>query len=122
MNFQEFCLFLVSVVTASGGQFFLKLGAAKLGRVSMSNIVSHLIGIFTTADVLLGLALYAIGAILYILLLTRVNLSVAGPAVAVGYIFSVLLGYFYFQEAIPFSRAVGLGLIICGVVLVIWNK
>jgi multidrug transporter EmrE-like cation transporter len=33
-----------------------------------------------------------------------------------------MMGYFFFKESIPFSRSVGLGLIICGVLLVIWKK
>ena len=77
---------------------------------------------FTTPELLAGLCFYGIGALAYILVLTRVNLSVAGPAAALIYIFSVLMGYFFFREAIPVNRAVGLGLIICGVLLVIWKK
>jgi drug/metabolite transporter (DMT)-like permease len=103
------------------GQWLLKAGALKLGKVSTSNLSSHVLSILTTPELLVGLACYGLAAIAYILLLTRVKLSVAGPAVAVGYIFSMLLGYFVFREPIPFSRVVGLGLIICGVILVIWK-
>lgn len=122
MSPQEFCLFLVSILTAVGGQFFLKIGALKLGRVSASNVLSHFLGILTTPQIVFGLMLYGISAILYILLLTRVKLSVAGPAVAMSYIFSVLLAYFFFQEPIPPNRIIGLGLIVTGVILVVWNK
>ncbi len=75
-----------------------------------------------TPELLAGLCCYGIGSVAYILLLTRVNLSVAGPSAALTYIFSVLVGYFFFREAIPVTRALGLGLIICGVLLVIWKK
>jgi len=70
----------------------------------------------------IGLTFYAMGAIAYILLLTRVKLSIVGPSIALSYVFSVLLGYFIFKEAIPFERLLGLGLIVCGVVLVLWQK
>lgn len=103
------------------GQWLLKAGALKLGKVSTSNLSSHILSILTTPELLAGLACYSLAAITYILLLTRVKLSVAGPAVAVGYIFSMLLGYFVFREPIPLMRVVGLGLIICGVILVIWK-
>ena len=79
-------------------------------------------GILTTQELLAGLACYGLAAIAYILLLTRVKLSIAAPAVAISYVFSMLLGYFVFQESVPFSRVVGLGLIICGVILVIWKS
>lgn len=107
---------------SAAGQFFLKMGAMRLGKVDATNWLGHLLGVFTTPELLAGLCFYGIGAIAYILVLTRVNLSVAGPAAALIYIFSVVMGYFFFRETIPFSRAVGLGLIICGVLLVIWQK
>ena len=122
MSLQEFGLLLVSVLTAVGGQFFLKLGALKLGKVNAGNALSHVIGIVLTPELVFGLFLYGLSAVLYILLLTRINLSIMGPAVSIGYIFSVMLGYFYFKEAIPISRIVGLGFITFGVVLVVWRK
>ena len=104
------------------GQWLLKAGALKLGKVSAGNWLSHVLGILTTPELLGGLTCYGLGAIAYILLLTRVKLSIAGPAAALIYVFSVMLGYFVFREPIPFSRVVGLGLIVCGVVLVIWKR
>jgi drug/metabolite transporter (DMT)-like permease len=118
----EFGLFLISILMSVAGQWLLKAGALKLGKVSAGNWLSHVLGILTTPELLGGLACYGLGAIAYILLLTRVKLSIAGPAVALVYVFSVVLGYFVFREPIPFSRVVGLGLIICGVILVIWKN
>jgi drug/metabolite transporter (DMT)-like permease len=65
---------------------------------------------------------YGIGAIVYILLLTRVNLSIAAPAISLSYIFSVLLGHFWFREAIVFSQVIGLAAISIGVILVVSQK
>ncbi|MGB7443146.1 MAG: EamA family transporter [Coleofasciculaceae cyanobacterium] len=122
MSLPEFALFLVSIVTSTAGQFLLKTGALSLGRVNASNWLDHIFGVVTTPELLAGLTCYGLGAIAYILLLTRVNLSVAGPSAALMYVFSVLMGYFFFQETIPLTRSLGLGLIICGVLLVIWQK
>lgn len=122
MTPREFGLLLVSILAGSSGQLFLKLGALKLGRVSTGNFLTHILGIIKTPELLLGLTLYALSAIFYILLLTRVPLSVVGPAVALSYIISVLMGYFIFREAVPLSRIIGLGLIVFGVVLVVWRK
>lgn len=107
---------------SAAGQFLLKAGALQLGKVNATNLFGHLLGVFTTPELLGGLCCYGLGAVAYILLLTRVNLSVAGPSAALIYVFSVLMGYFFFRETIPLSRVIGLGLIICGVLLVIWKK
>ncbi len=122
MSWQEFCLLLLSVSASVTGQLFLKIGAGKLGRVDTANAIKQILGIITTPELLIGLACYGIGAIIYILLLTRVNLSVAGPSASLVYVFSVLLGYFIFKESIPFMRLVGLSLIVCGVIFVVWQK
>ena len=122
MTPQEFCLLLMSVISSVAGQFFLKAGANKLGRVNVENAINHIFNIITIPELLLGLLSYGLGAIAYILLLTRVDLSIAGPSVSLVYVFSVLLGYFLFKEAIPFTRLVGLSLIVCGVILVVWRK
>jgi drug/metabolite transporter (DMT)-like permease len=119
---QEFGLLLMSIVTGVIGQFFLKTGALKLGKVNAGNAISHIISIATTPELVAGLTFYAMGAIAYILLLTRVKLSIVGPSIALSYVFSVLLGYFIFKETIPFERLLGLGFIVCGVILVVWQK
>lgn len=122
MSIQEFFLLLMSVVASIGGQFFLKMGALKLGRVNTANTLSHILSIATTPELITGLACYGLGALAYILLLTRVNLSVAGPSVSLVYVFSILLDYFIFKESIPLIRLVGLSLIISGVILIVWQK
>jgi multidrug transporter EmrE-like cation transporter len=119
---QEFFLLLMSVLTSVAGQFFLKAGALKLGRVNVANALNHILNIITTPELLLGLTCYALGAVAYILLLTRVNLSIAGPSISLVYVFSVLLGYFIFREVIPVVRLAGLSFIVIGVILVVWQK
>jgi drug/metabolite transporter (DMT)-like permease len=119
VTFIEFGLFLLSIVAGVSGQYFLKLGAIKLGKLTANNLFSHVLGIVTTPELVFGLAVYGIAAVLYILLLTRVKLSVLAPAVALQYVFSVLMGYFFFRESIPLVRLFGMGFIICGVVMLL---
>lgn len=122
MNLSEFALFLFSLLTSVIGQFFLKSGALKLGQVNVANAFSLIVNIIKTPELLIGLSCYAVGAVAYILVLTRVNLSVAGPAISLSYVFALLVGHFVFKESIPLRLYIGMGLIISGVILVIWKK
>jgi drug/metabolite transporter (DMT)-like permease len=122
VTLSEFSLLLISVLAGVCGQFFLKLGAVKLGKVEVDNALNHIFRIVTTPELLIGLTCYALGAIVYILLLTRVNLSIAAPAISLSYICSVLIGHFWFRESIAFSQIIGLAAISIGVVLVIAHK
>ena len=122
MTLPELSLLLISVLAGVFGQFFLKMGAGKLGKVDLDNALNHILSIVTTPELLIGLTCYALGAIVYILLLTRVNLSIAAPAISVSYIFSVLLGHFWFRESIVLPQIIGLAAISFGVILVVSNK
>jgi len=119
VSLPELLLLLTSILIGVAGQFFLKLGALKIGKAEMSNAVEQVLKIATTPELLIGLTFYGVASIAYILILTRVKLSVVGPAVALSYVFSVLLGYFIFKESLPMVRIVGLGFIMAGVVLVV---
>ena len=118
MSLPELSLLLISVLAGVFGQFFLKLGASKLGKVELDNAVNHILSIVLTPELLIGLTCYGLGAIVYILLLTRVNLSIAAPAISLSYIFSVLLGHFWFRESIVSAQLIGLAAISVGVILV----
>jgi drug/metabolite transporter (DMT)-like permease len=122
MSLPEISLLLISVLSGVFGQFFLKLGAVKLGKVEIANVWSHLLSMVITPELLVGLTCYGLGAIVYILLLTRVNLSIAAPAISLSYIFSVLLGHFWFRESIVFNQLIGLAAISIGVILVVSHK
>jgi drug/metabolite transporter (DMT)-like permease len=122
MSPTEFVLLAVSVLTSSSGQFFLKAGALKLGAGSRPGLLGAVGTAITTPELIAGLACYGLGSVAYILLLSRVSLSVAAPAIALVYVISVMLGYFVFHEPLPLSRLGGLGLIVAGVILVLWQR
>lgn len=118
----ELILLLISVLAGVFGQLFLKIGALKLGKVDTIDTLGHILKAVAIPELGVGLACYGMGAIFYILLLTRVNLSVAAPAISVSYIFSVLLGHFWFREPVVFNQLVGLMAIVIGVILVVSQK
>jgi drug/metabolite transporter (DMT)-like permease len=119
---QEFGLLFISILASTAGQFFLKAGAIKLAKFNPGNVIDQILGILFVPELIVGLACYGLGAMTYILLLTKVKLSVAAPSAALIYVFSVLVGCFLFREYVPATRLVGLGLIVSGVVLVVWQK
>ncbi|MEB3292883.1 MAG: EamA family transporter [Synechococcales bacterium] len=110
---------MVATLASVAGQFFLKSGANQLGAVSLGNLGRFLLTMTTTPAIVVGLACYAIGAIAYIFALSRIPLSIVGPSVALSYVFSVLMGKFFFGEMIPTVRYVGVSLIMVGVILLV---
>lgn len=119
VTFYEFFLLLFSVLMAACGQLLLKLGALKIESVVASTLVGRIVSTVLIPELVAGLAFYGVGAIAYILLLSRVKLSVAAPSSASIYILSVFIGIFVFKEPVSLLRMVGIFLIACGVVLVV---
>lgn len=118
MTLQAFGLLLVSILANASVQFLLKVGGKRLINVNLSDFWVHICIFTTTPELLAGIACSALSAVAYGLVLSRIELSIAGPASALVYIFSVGIGHFLFKEQVPISHVVGLGLIVCGVVLI----
>lgn len=64
-----------------------------------------------------GIVLYAVSAVFWLVVLSRVALSVAYPIVAVGYVVVVLYSRFVFNEPVKAIAWVGLALIVVGVAI-----
>jgi multidrug transporter EmrE-like cation transporter len=71
--------------------------------------------------ILLGLASYVISVAVWLLVLARVEVSYAYPFLSVGYVVVTVMGYFFFQENLSWTRVVGIGVIVVGVLLMSRN-
>jgi len=68
--------------------------------------------------VLLGFILYGVSSLLWLMVLSKRDLSYAYPMIAAGYVLVVFLSWVFFKEEIPLLRIAGLVLICAGVVIV----
>jgi len=115
MGLPELLILSCTVTFTVIGQLFLKLGANQLAETGIKSLWELLWYILTNLNLLIGLGSYGTAAISYILLLSRVDISIAAPAFSLTYVVSILLGYFFFQEAIGYTRIVGVAFICTGV-------
>jgi drug/metabolite transporter (DMT)-like permease len=77
-----------------------------------------LLRLFMNWQVLSGLALYGLSAILWIMAISKVQLTFAYPMVALGYVIVFAASYFIFGDDLNAWKISGLAFIIIGVVLV----
>jgi drug/metabolite transporter (DMT)-like permease len=123
MNTLYLGLILVTVGLAVAGELLFKTGAMQIQSLDLSSLSSALGGFFrivTTPAILLGFCCYGIGAVLWILVLTRLDLSYAYPMYALMYAIIPLAAHFVFREQIPLARWAGIALIVAGVLVVVW--
>lgn len=109
-------LILSSVAMSAAAQMLLKLG---VGTVASARTLSDTIwGYASSPLIIAGFALYGLGACVWLFVLARLPLSVAYPFVGLGFVFTMLLGYFLLNEQVSFIRIVGTLMIAIGCVLV----
>ena len=65
----------------------------------------------------LSYVLYGIGAVSMIIAFKFGSLSVLHPMMSIGYVFALIIGYFWLGEAITVTKVVGITSILIGVAL-----
>lgn len=114
-------LIVVSVAFAVAGQVTLKTAMTEIGRIGtaqVSNAADTVARAAKEPRLWLGLALFGISAVFWLVVLSRVPLSVAYPFVGMSYILVVLLSRFVLHEHVPASRWLGVFVVAAGIVII----
>ena len=114
-------LILASVACSSVAQLLLKLGMvnAAYARASEARDWAGMAAAALLNPLVIGgLSLYFAGALVWLMVLAKADLSYAYPFVGLGFILSLALGFFVLQEPVTLQRLAGTVLIALGVVLV----
>jgi len=116
-------LILVDVLLNVTGQLSLKYGMSKIGNFSLS--LSALPPVFlkaaTNLSVLFGLFCYGLGFMVWLIVLSKAEVSYAYPLISLGYVLTALLAWVLFGEALNGNRLVGILTICLGVFLIARN-
>ncbi|MEN6356227.1 MAG: hypothetical protein ABFD83_03990 [Armatimonadota bacterium] len=107
----SFGLMCVSVTLMATAQVLQKLGLGDRNLVCSSIVITlcNIVRAMFTPRVLIGLFLYVISAFLWILVLSKVRLSVAYPMLSISYFLVVILSATVLKERVNWKLA-GLGL------------
>jgi multidrug transporter EmrE-like cation transporter len=117
MSLVNFFLILTGVIFNAFAQLALKAGAEKIGYLDAnSNIISSL-KLAINLPIFIGLLCYAISVGVWVVALSRVQVSIAYPILSLGYIVVSILAYFYFNEPLSTHKFISMLVIIFGVYL-----
>jgi multidrug transporter EmrE-like cation transporter len=117
MNFVSFGLIISGVLLNAIAQLALKASVRQMGEIKLSlngawPVTVQLMG---EPALWLGLFCYGISVIIWILALSRVDVTIAYPMLSIGYIVNAVLAWYLFGEALTPERLLGIGIIILGV-------
>ena len=116
---KDFILLFFNVLLTVIGQILFKQGMNMVGRVdSLRDALGKLTQAFLNPYVLSGIAIYGFTTLVWLVILSRVKLSIAYPMLSFGYVLSILFSWMLFKESIPKTRIIGALIICIGVYLV----
>jgi len=112
-------VFLV-VFAVAAGQLLLKFGMSKIGPVALSleQLPIFLLKAFSSPFIISGLALYFISALVWLVVLSREELSFVHPLTALVYVFIIFFSWLLFKEDVGLVRILGVLSIALGAFLV----
>ena len=114
-------LLVVSVTFAVAGQLTLKSAMDRVGRIGGSQISAAgdtLAKVAKEPRLWVGLTLFGISAVFWLVVLSRVPLSVAYPSVGLSYIVVVGFSRFIQHEHVPGLRWLGVFVVALGIAII----
>jgi len=116
----SFALILAGVLLNAAAQLLLKAGTNAVGHFefSSSNIVPVGLRLALEPHILGGVTCYVVSLVVWIMALSRVEVSIAYPMLSIGYVINAVAAWYLFGESITAVRMAGIGFIVIGVFLV----
>jgi multidrug transporter EmrE-like cation transporter len=120
MSAISFSLVVAGVLLNAAAQLMLKAGTNAVGRFEFSAANALPVGLrlATEPHILAGLACYVVSVAVWIMALSRVEVSIAYPMLSIGYVVNAIAAYYLFGEAVTPMRLLGIGIIVLGVFIV----
>jgi len=121
MNINTFGFIFTGIMLNAAAQLLLKAGTNAVGAIHLTaeNWFSIGIKLATQLPIIGGLTCYVISVVVWIIGLSRVDVSIAYPLLSLGYIVNAFGAWYLLGEVISIQRMVAIGVIIIGVALLV---
>jgi multidrug transporter EmrE-like cation transporter len=122
MNLATFLFIVAGVLLNAVAQLLLKAGARAVGEIhldfsSFSEVIALGWRVATQLPIIGGLTCYVLSVVLWIVALSRVDVSVAYPMLSLGYVVAAVGAWYFFGEALSLQRLAAITIILFGVAL-----
>lgn len=120
MTRTTFAFIFCGVLLNATAQLLLKAGTNAVGAISLerATLLPMVIRVLTQWPVVAGLTLYVLSVGVWIVGLSRADVSVAYPMLSLGYVVNALAAMWLFGEMMSPTRVAGIGLILAGVFVI----
>lgn len=112
-------LILMSVFLNCSAQILMRKGMLVNGEVAgMGSLISAIPQMLTNLYLWGAMICYAVSIIVWMVVLSKVEVSYAYPFLSIGYVLSAVIGYWWFAESVSPIRVAGIVVICIGVILI----
>jgi multidrug transporter EmrE-like cation transporter len=119
-NLNNIGLILGGVMLNCAAQLFIKKGMMVNGEVFVNptSIAQSIIPMLKNIYLWFGMFCYGISVFLWMIVLSKVDVSYAYPFLSIGYVFAAIIGFLFFGELFSMVRVAGIAVICTGVWLI----
>ncbi|MDD3569486.1 MAG: SMR family transporter [Lachnospiraceae bacterium] len=113
-------LIIISVLLNCSAQLAMKKGMMGVGEISggLSSLISAVPSMITNWFLWISMLCYGVSIVIWMIVLSKVDVSYAYPFLSIGYVISAVVGYYFFAENITPIRVAGIFVICIGVILI----
>jgi multidrug transporter EmrE-like cation transporter len=121
MNIGTFGFILTGIFLNAIAQLLLKKGTNAIGAIhlTLENWFSVGLQVATQLPIIGGLTCYVLSVIVWIIGLSRVDVTIAYPLLSLGYIVNAVGAWYFLGEMMSLQRILAIGVIIIGVALLV---
>ena len=121
MNIGTFGFILTGIFLNAIAQLLLKKGTNAIGAIHLTaeNWFSIGVQLATQLPIIGGLTCYVISVVVWIIGLSRVDVTIAYPLLSIGYIVNAIGAWYFLGEIMSLQRMLAIGVIIIGVALLV---
>jgi multidrug transporter EmrE-like cation transporter len=120
MPFTVFLLAIGSISLNACAQIALRKTMLGVGGppASLDGVLAFVFAILTSPWFVLGMSCYAVSIGIWLIVLSKTEVSAAYPLLSIGYVITAIVGAVFLGEHVTWGRAAGIGLICCGLTLI----
>jgi multidrug transporter EmrE-like cation transporter len=120
MTLSIFTLLMLGVLLNAGAQLLLKAGVNHISdfQLAWNHVWQLSTQLITNPYIMLGLGCYAISVLVWLVVLSKIEVSVAYPMLSLGFMVNAIAAYYLFGEDLNLIRIMGIATIILGVFIV----
>jgi multidrug transporter EmrE-like cation transporter len=119
MSATTFGFIFIGICLNAVAQLLLKAGTNAVGAIHLTaeNWFSIGVKLATQVPIIGGLTCYVISVVVWIIGLSRVDVTIAYPLLSLGYVLNAIGAWYFLGETVSLHRIAAIGIIIIGVAL-----